>query len=270
MCCLARPDRVIALAYRLCRFQSSRVLCPTSATTRRPPYRAILWDNDGVLVDTERLYHRATREILAEVGIDVTETLYREHFLITSGGITELGAGYGLGDSQVVELRRRRDARYEDYLATAPLVIDGVEPVLERLRASFTMGIVTGSRRHHFELMHRRTGLLRYFDFSLTQGDYDRSKPAPDPYLAGIARTGFAAADCVAVEDSPRGLVAARAAGIDCWVVSTPLSRGSDFSSATRMVDSVSDLGGLLSTRASVNPHGRDHAYPLEPRSAVR
>src|ERR1043165_5752445 len=103
----ARPNRSLSLCGMI--------------RTAASSYRAILWDNDGVLVDTERLYHRATREILADVGIDVTETLYREHFLISSGGITELGAAHGLSDSRIVELRRRRDARYEDYLATAPL-----------------------------------------------------------------------------------------------------------------------------------------------------
>ena len=108
------------------------------------------------------------------------------------------------------------------------------------------MGIVTSSRRDHFHTIHRRTGLLEFFDFVLTSDDYAESKPAPDPYLAGIARTGYAPAECLAVEDAPRGLAAARAAGIDCWVIPTDLSRPADFSAATRILNNVQEIPALL------------------------
>jgi HAD superfamily hydrolase (TIGR01509 family) len=216
--------------------------------TNASAYRAILWDNDGVLVDTERWYHRATREILADVGIDVTEELYRNHFLIQSGGISELGQLHGLSEACVVELRRRRDARYTEFLSTQTLTISGVEETLAALRPHFKMGIVTSSRRDHFEAMHRRTGLLRFFDFSLAQGEYPATKPAPDSYLAGIARVGHPAAQCVAIEDAPRGLVAARAAGLDCWVVETDLNRGASLAQATRILNNIPEMVGLLMT----------------------
>jgi HAD superfamily hydrolase (TIGR01509 family) len=214
--------------------------------TAASEYRAILWDNDGVLVDTERWYHRATREILADVGIDVTEDLYRNHFLIAAGGISELGEIHGLTEAQVTELRRRRDARYTEFLSTQALTIAGVEETLAALRPHFKMGIVTSSRRDHFEAMHRRTGLLRFFDFALAQGEYANSKPAPDPYLAGIARVGLPTAHCVAIEDAPRGLVAARAAGLDCWVVETELNRGASFAQAARVLRNIPEMVDLL------------------------
>jgi HAD superfamily hydrolase (TIGR01509 family) len=213
-------------------------------------YKALLWDNDGVLVDTERWYFQATREVLAEAGIDLTEVLYFEHFLATSNGISLLAAARGFGGIEITRLRQKRDERYEHHLKHQPLAIPGVRETLQALRPHFAMGIVTSSRRSHFETVHKSTGFLEFFDFVLTDSDYERCKPAPDPYLQAIARSGFPAANCLAIEDAPRGLISARAASLDCWIVPTSLSRYADFSSATRILSGVTEVASLLlSTR---------------------
>lgn len=209
-------------------------------------YAVILWDNDGVLVDTERLYFQATREILAHVGIDLTVELYFEYFLINSSGTSRLAAVHGLSEAAVAELRRARNERYQQLLEREHIVIEGVRETLEMLRPHFAMGIVTGSRGQHFETVHRRTNLLEYFDFAITREDYVLAKPAPDPYLSAIARSGYPADRCLAIEDSPRGLIAARAAGLDCWVIPTDLTRRAEFTGATRVLDRISDVSSLL------------------------
>src|SRR5215831_13837960 len=90
------------------------------------PYRAILWDNDGVLVDTERWYFRATRDVLADVGVELTEALYFEHFLASANGMTHLAAARGLSETEIERLRRKRDERYEHHIEREPLAIPGV------------------------------------------------------------------------------------------------------------------------------------------------
>lgn len=209
-------------------------------------YKALLWDNDGVLVDTERWYFQATREVLAEVGIELTEALYFEHFLASSNGVSQLAAGRGFSETEITTLRQKRDKLYEHHLVHQPLAIPGVRETLQALRPHFTMGIVTSSRRSHFETIHQRTGFLEYFDFAITSDDCENCKPAPDPYLQAIARSGFPAASCLAIEDAPRGLVAARAAGLDCWIIPTTLSRYADFSGATRMLNGITEVASLL------------------------
>ncbi len=224
------------------------------------PYKALLWDNDGVLVDTERWYFQATRDVLAEIGIELTEALYFEHFLASANGLTHLAAARGFGETEITRLRRDRDERYERLIECHPLAIPGVRETLQVLRPHFTMGIVTSSQRAHFEVIHRHTGFLEFFDFVLTSDDYPNCKPAPDPYLHAIARSGFPAANCLAIEDAPRGVVAARAAGIDCWVVPTTLSRFADFSNATRVLNGVIDVASiLLGSRAA--PEKRSIVY---------
>lgn len=209
-------------------------------------YQALLWDNDGVLVDTERWYFQATREVLAEVGIELTEALYFEHFLASANGVSHIAGLRGFSETEIARLRKIRNELYEHHLRNQPLPIPGVLETLQSLRPHFTMGIVTSSRRTHFETIHHRTGFLEFFDFAITADDCENCKPAPDPYLQAIVRSGFPAPNCLAIEDAPRGVVAARAAGLDCWVVPTALSRYADFSGATRIVSGVAEVASLL------------------------
>ena len=211
-----------------------------------PHYAALLWDNDGVLVDTERWYFQATREVFAGAGIDLTGELYFEYFLSRSKGTSALASIHGLIEADIAALQDSRNARYQQMLEQECITIEGVRETLALLRPHFVMGIVTSSRRSHFETIHRRTGLLEFFDFAITHEDYARSKPAPDPYLAAVARSGVPASRCLAIEDAPRGLIAAQAAALDCWVIPTELTRRATFSGATRVLDRITDVAALL------------------------
>ena len=206
----------------------------------------ILWDNDGVLVDTERWYFQATREVFAGVGIDLTVELYFEYFLLRSSGTSQFASVHGVSEADIAEMQGARNERYLQMLEQEEITIAGVRETLAKLRPHFGMGIVTSSRRRHFETMHRRTGLLEFFDFAITHEDYARSKPAPDSYLAAVARSGLPAGRCLAIEDAPRGLIAARAATLDCWVIPTELTRRATFSGAARVLDRITDVSALL------------------------
>jgi len=206
--------------------------------------KAIFWDNDGVLVDTERLYFQATQEIMAAAGRPLTEADYIEYFLRQGTGAWHL-----LGDitaDEVTRLRHARNDRYSDLLRQEACAFEGASGVLRQLHGKYTMGIVTSSRRDHFELIHARCDLLRYFDFVLTADELPRVKPHPDPYLMAVARSGLPPGACIAVEDSERGLEAASAAGIRCVMIPTPLTRGGNFAAAARVVDRIDDVPAAL------------------------
>jgi HAD superfamily hydrolase (TIGR01509 family) len=209
--------------------------------------KAVFWDNDGVLVDTEHLYFRATQHVLASAGVELSEDEYIELFLVQGRGAWHLAEARGLLPSEIDRLRDTRNALYGDWLARAPLVAAGVASVLDALRGKYVMGVVTTCSREHFEIIHRTSGLLAYFDFVLLPGDYSRKKPHPDPYLTAVKRSGVDAAACVAVEDSERGLISADAAGVRCLVVPSLLTRGARFLGAYRVLDAISDIPAVLS-----------------------
>jgi HAD superfamily hydrolase (TIGR01509 family) len=204
--------------------------------------KAIFWDNDGVLVDTEELYFKATQRVLADVGIPLTEPDYIELFLIQGRGAFHLALERGMPPDDVERLRTDRNVLYGQWLATETRVMDDVCRVLEALHGRSVMGVVTSSRKDHFDVIHAQTGLLKYFDFVLTAADFRRVKPDPEPYRRAVERAGFDASECVAIEDSARGLEAARAAGVPCIVVPTRLTRGCQFPGAECVLPALGDL----------------------------
>lgn len=208
---------------------------------------AIFWDNDGVLVDTEHLYFEATRDVLDTIEIPLTEDDYRELFLLQGRGAWHLAEARGIPPPEVEALRQRRNARYAELISREPRVLPHVLDVVSSLHGRYRMGIVTSSRRDHFEIIHRGTGLLPYFDFVVTADDCPRTKPCPDPYLRAIEASGVDPAAGVAVEDSARGLEAATAAGLRCVIVPSRLTRTQTFDGALRL-ESIRDLPALLQT----------------------
>ena len=204
----------------------------------------LLFDNDGVLVDTEQYYFLANRMELAEHGIDMDFTLYRELFLRQNLGVMKWFSGKS--DAFIADYRKRRKARYMRYLETEPIAIEGAEEALSRLSARFNIGIVTSSEKAPFDLIHQRTGFAKHFDFVVANEDVTVTKPDPEPYLEGLARAGGDRGACIVIEDSERGLRSAVAAGIPCWVVPTAMTEGGDFSKAARHFTSLGELANAL------------------------
>lgn len=206
-------------------------------------FEAILFDNDGVLVDTEALYFRANREALATVDVVLDETAYVEYFLRQGLGAWHLAEARGISPQGIAELRAARDRRYVQLVEEAEILIPGVADLLPRLGARFRMAIVTNSEPGPFARTHARTGLLPHFELVLTRVDYTNAKPDPEPYLCAVARLGVPAARCLVIEDSERGLRAAKAAGLACWVIPSGLTAGGDFGAADAVLP---DLGAAV------------------------
>ncbi len=206
--------------------------------------RVLLWDHDGVLVDTEGLYHRATREMLAECGVELDDELYRQLLLVQGTGAWHLVKGKS--DAEIAALQARRNTRYVELITAGDVYIPGALEMIAELAPRRRMAIVTSSRRAHFDAIHRGRALPGYFEFVLAREDYAESKPDPEPYLTAVARMGVSPSECLVIEDSERGLRAAHAAGLACWVIPSALTAGSDFSRAERRFESIERLHAAL------------------------
>ncbi|MDY7546731.1 HAD family phosphatase [Glaciimonas sp. CA11.2] len=205
--------------------------------------KGILWDNDGVLVNTEEIFYATNREIFSEQGIDLSPGEFIAWFLEDNRGAWHLLRERGYSDRKISELRKARNAAYTAALhQSTGLARSGIADLLARLYRKIPMGIVTASFKEDFYLMHGKLQFLNYFDFVLTRNKKLRPKPHPDSYLLGLKKLGVLAANCIAVEDSPRGLAAATAAGIKCIVIRSNLLMNYQFVNAYRVVDSVDEL----------------------------
>ena len=204
---------------------------------------AVLFDNDGVLVDTERLYFDAGRVTLAEVGIRLTLEIFQEISLRQGRSVMDLAAEGGLDAAGCDALRKRRDECYAESLEAGVPVIPGARDAIARLRQDGKrLAIVTNCPARHFAIQHRNTGLPDEFEFVLTREDYPRSKPFADPYAAAVRRLGLHASSCVAIEDTQRGIDAATGAGVRCFACTSPMTRGTTFEGAVEILDSVGEL----------------------------
>jgi len=201
----------------------------------------IFWDNDGVLMETEHLYYRANALALQSVGIELTLDDFRLYSLQRGESVLQLAGG-----QTTPQLRQRRDALYAELLETESRLMPGIDATLRQLHGRQPMAIVTSCRRPHFDRMHRNSRLLGYFDFVLTREDYAAGKPDPEPYLTACRRAGVVPERCLAVEDSPRGVAAAAAAGLTVAALPGELNHGGDFRAARWQLDSIGQLPDRL------------------------
>lgn len=205
----------------------------------------ILFDNDGVLVETEKWYFKSNYEVLKEMGITLSEERYLEIMVKgQSAFLLAEEAGFDCGD--VEKARDQRNKLYQHYIRTEDIEIKDVNSILSSLGKKYKMGIVTSSRRVDFELIHQSRGITEHMDFVLCSGEYNRSKPHPDPYLKGLEYFKGQKDEAIVVEDSQRGLESAHSAGIDCFIVRNEFTRLHDFSKAKCFMNSLEELELLL------------------------
>ena len=205
----------------------------------------ILFDNDGVLVDTEIWYFEANKKALKELGLTLHMDTYQE-IMARGGTAWEVAIAQGIETSIIDKKRVQRDIYYQDFLQTKNLEIPKVKKVLADLSKRFKMAIVTTSRRVDFELIHKQRGISDFMQFVLCVEDYNRAKPYPDPYLKGLELFKASNEQTIVVEDSQRGLSSAVNAKIECVIVKNDFTKTHDFSKANYFIDNLEQLETIL------------------------
>lgn len=205
----------------------------------------LLFDNDGVLVETEKFYFLANVKALAELGIELTFERYME--VMTRGGTAwEVAKEAGVSQEVINAHRVQRDIYYQEFIKNEQIEIEGVVSVLQELSKEYKMGVVTTSRRVDFDLTHNSREMIKYMDFTLCVEEYARAKPYPDPYLAGMKMFNAKPEECLVIEDSQRGLTSALRAGIECVVVFNEFTKTHDLSKANYKIQTLKELPELL------------------------
>ena len=208
----------------------------------------MLFDLDGVLADTEPLHWAAYREVLLELDVDVGIEEYRRRFISHGGGPEYACEAYRL-PLTADELRARKLPRYLALLRRGVPPRPGARAALERLRSGFRTAVATNSVRAEVELILGSLGLSPLLDAIVTREDYGDPKPAPDAYLTAAARLGLRAEECAVVEDTPRGLGAAVAAGMRAVALPNELTADNDFTGCTVRLAHLDQLTPALLER---------------------
>jgi HAD superfamily hydrolase (TIGR01509 family) len=205
----------------------------------------ILFDHDGVLVDTEFWYYKAGERALADIGLTLDKDQYLRDMNQGLGTWAQARAA-GIDEQTISRLREVRNEYYQEYLRTEPIEIEGVVETLAELSKYVRMAIVTTAKRVDFEMIHEKRQIRQFMDFVLVREDYKFAKPHSEPYLTGLKRFGATKDETLVVEDSSRGLNSAVAAGIDCVIVSNDFTKGQDFSQASYRIETLIELKDII------------------------
>ncbi len=179
------------------------------------PALLVIFDCDGVLVNSETLSHAVLRDMLQELGATLTLQQTLHHFMGTSTqkcqDVATALVGRPLPPSFMEDFRLRTFAAFGQSLQP----VAGVPELLQTL--AWPCCVASNGPRQKMQFTLGHTGLLHHFEQRLfSADDVARPKPAPDLFLHAAQQLGFAAQACVVVEDSPTGVAAARAAGMRC------------------------------------------------------
>jgi HAD superfamily hydrolase (TIGR01509 family) len=206
---------------------------------------AVIFDLDGVLIDSEQVWDTAREQLVRERGGRWHNRAQRDMMGMSSNEWSrymhnELGLPEAAAEIND-EVVRRMTGLYREHLPLLP----GAREAVERLAEGRPLGLATSSNRPILELVLELAGLEEYFQVTVSSEEVGRGKPAPDVYLEAARRLGVAAVRCAAIEDSHNGIRSAHAAGMR--VVAIPNREFPPHAEALGLADVVLDSLEALS-----------------------
>jgi HAD superfamily hydrolase (TIGR01509 family) len=209
--------------------------------------RAVIFDLDGTLADTERQNAESVARVLARRGRPLTAE--EREFVIGHGWqeIYDHFSAHGGVDLSFPELVKLAGQEREKIVEAEGLdVLPGAVELVRRLSARMPSTIVSGSSRAEIAMCLRALGVSECFPWFIGAEDTSRGKPFPDGYLLASSKLAIAPAECLVLEDSAAGIRAARAAGMMCVAVRAGNFAGQPQDEAHLVIDTLAELDDRL------------------------
>lgn len=208
--------------------------------------KAVIFDMDGVIIDSEPVHLKLEQKMFRELGINVTKEEHYSYIGTTSNYMWEdIRNKHGV--TKVLEelVKNDRDTYFNHLISkeNEMILIDGVKEFIKELHKNgVKLAIASSSPLNVIEAVAGIFGIDEYFDI-LVSGDYvEKSKPEPDIFLYAAKKLGVSPEDCIVVEDSHNGVLAAKKAGMSCIGYMNPASGTQDISMADLVVDCFSKV----------------------------
>ncbi len=214
-----------------------------------PAIKALIFDMDGTLVDSERLHWQAWNETLRRYGFRVPDFEDFNKYVGVSDEqmATEFSISGELGASPT-ELVTRKCATYLGLVPEIRLLA-GVEMILDRCRDIYRMAVASSSPSEELAAILDHHGLADRFEYVVGGDMVSKKKPDPEIYLLVTDRLGLFPGECIAFEDSQSGITAAKRAGLTAVAIPHAMSMNHDFSQADAVLTSLAEVDARLLLR---------------------
>jgi beta-phosphoglucomutase family hydrolase len=202
---------------------------------------AVLWDMDGVIVDTGEYHYRAWEELMAKEGIPFNRDMFRRTFGMNNVGVLTTVLGENASPEEIKRLDDGKEEIFRRILRGNVQALPGVKPLLEQLRSlGYRQAIASSAPWPNIELIMEETGVESYFDAIVSAANMP-GKPDPTVFLEAARRVGALPQNCTVVEDAIAGVEAAHRAGMRCLAVTTTNPR-EKLAKADLVLDSMEEL----------------------------
>jgi beta-phosphoglucomutase len=177
--------------------------------------QGVIFDMDGVLVDSAAAHHQSWQVLAARRGLSVSAERFQQTFGRPGRDIIRIIWGESIGDEEVAQIDADKEVIYRELITGRVPLMPGCQAVLESLHAAgLALAVATSGPPENLDLVLREGGMTGYFAATVHGFDIRHGKPAPDCFLLAARRIGLPPACCVVVEDAPVGIQAAVAAGM--------------------------------------------------------
>lgn len=209
------------------------------------PLKAVLFDMDGVIVDTEPLHRKAYFKMFADLSITVTEELYTSFTGASTQKVcSTLAEKFNLGTSpeDLASIKRHYFKHYFDNDADFYL-LPGVKNLIENYHSNgLKLILASSAHMNTINWVFEKFGLEKYFSGKISGASLKESKPHPEIFQLAAKMAGEPEQNCLVIEDSTNGILAAHAAGIFCVAYKSEHSAGQDYSKANMVISDFSEI----------------------------
>jgi HAD superfamily hydrolase (TIGR01509 family) len=211
--------------------------------------KAVIFDMDGVLVDSEPFHIRNEKMMFKKLGIDISDEEHAGYM----GTATDVMWAKIIGDKNleldVAETTALTISESVLFLRSLPKIdpMPGLIELLEKLKAKqIPMAVASSSDPETIGIMLEKAGLKKYFEYTVSSVEAGKSKPEPDVFLHTAKLLGVPPVHCLVIEDSKNGIMAAKAAQMLCFAYNGPSSGGQDQSRADMQFSRFHEMGILI------------------------
>ncbi|MBN2043042.1 MAG: HAD family phosphatase [Candidatus Aenigmarchaeota archaeon] len=203
----------------------------------------VIFDMDGVLIDSAPHHYEVLKDFMGEHGVEITIDDFREFNGTTTKEVIEYLSQKHVKDFDVHAISVEKEKRAWKKISEEAAIFDGVCELIQELKENgFKIALATSTELEYAEHFFRMSGLKSEFDAIVTKDDVRRSKPDPEIFQVAAKKVGSKPEECVVIEDASNGVKAAHAAGMKCIGIKSEFSKPEKLMAADKVVDSIRQI----------------------------